>query len=72
MHSHYRINVAYHGKHYFATAPESCTSRAGMQVVASDLIERFPASEGFEVTVTYIECVGQELNRNEYDFSKED
>lgn len=51
--SYYSINVALHGRHYFATAKHSITDEAKASAVFHDIFTRFPADQGFLVDVTY-------------------
>lgn len=50
------INVSQHGKHLFATHARSITSEAQAKSLYVLLLARFPASGGFEVSVS--ECDG--------------
>ena len=61
MESYYEFNVAWEGKHYFATAPRSFpnTRKDKAMQFYKDLCERFPEIEGFSVTVVEWECVGR-------------
>jgi hypothetical protein len=56
--SHYEINVSLVGRHYFATHPRSLTSKDWAWEVLEDFKRRFPASEGFKVTMTFWEAKG--------------
>jgi hypothetical protein len=63
MESHYEINVAARGsdgraRHLFATAPRSCVTLSDMKRVRAHIESAFPASEGYEVTVTHWRCEG--------------
>lgn len=60
MESYFEFNVSYEGRHYFATSPRSfptCQPDKAKRFY-TDLCERFPESEGFNVSVTAWECVG--------------
>ena len=59
MQSHYEINVSLDGRHLFATAPRSCTTEAEMNRAYAEIVARFPASEGFKVSVTHWQCRGR-------------
>ena len=63
MESYFEFNVSYEGRHYFATAPRSfpASQVSKAQRFYSDLRERFPESEGFNVTVTAWECTGSPM-----------
>jgi hypothetical protein len=56
----YRINIAKSGKHFFATARQSITSKAKMERVYSELLSKFPESDGYFITVSVI----RELHSN--------
>lgn len=49
----YEINVSKNGKHYFATHERSLTGQSEAEKAFKDFQERFPESEGFEVTISY-------------------
>ena len=61
IHNHYRINVAKNGLHFFATAPDSITEPHHMKEVLKELREKFPESDGYEVTVTYWKVSGEHI-----------
>ena len=61
MQDHYRINVSLNGRHFFATAPNSVTSLDQAELVAREIRARFPATEGFLVTVTHWQSRGTEV-----------
>lgn len=61
MQSYYEINVALNGKHLFATSERSCTTRSECEKVFSIIKKKFPKSEGYDVAVTYWDCVGRPL-----------
>jgi len=48
----YEINVSLKGKHFFATAKRSITDREQLKKAYTVFAEKFPASEGYELTVT--------------------
>ena len=60
MESYFEFNVAYEGKHLFATAPRSFPSslEGKAKQFFAELCERFPESEGFSVSVTEWKCYG--------------
>lgn len=58
MPSYYEINVALHGRHYFATAPRSLTLYTEAQRALADFRKRFPVCEGFTVTCTHWDSLG--------------
>lgn len=55
MYSHYEINVSKNGKHFFATAPRSAKDLKEAEKIHDEMKNRFPESEGFAVSCTYIE-----------------
>lgn len=65
MPSYYEINVSLNGRHYFATAPRSLTLYSEAMCAAADFQKRFPAAEGFKVTMTHWECRGQSIEIGE-------
>jgi hypothetical protein len=64
MESHYEFNITLNGRHFFATHPRSGTTMCKEDVKNSLklLREKFPQSEGYEVTVTYWKAVGHHLD----------
>ena len=59
---HYTINVAKGKQHFFATADHSLTSRIEYLKILPVIVEKFPASEGYSIMVTYWEKVGRPQN----------
>lgn len=59
---YYEINVSLNGQHLFATAERSLTTWHSAKMAYELLRERFPASEGFGVTMTRWESVGTKLD----------
>jgi hypothetical protein len=55
---YYEINVSLNGRHYFATHERSLTDSEKAVHAYWDLVDRFPKSQGFEVTMTQMKCVG--------------
>ena len=49
---HYEINVSKDGKHFFATAERSITSLTKAEEMYMLFKEKFPESEGYEISVT--------------------
>lgn len=49
----FEINVAKNGKHYFATHERSLTGHSEAEAALKDFKNRFPESEGFDVTISY-------------------
>lgn len=56
---YYEINVTKRGQHFFATAPRSITSATKLREVHDEMIARFPKKDGFGVSVTRYETIGQ-------------
>ncbi|MFA7278735.1 MAG: hypothetical protein WC100_01410 [Sterolibacterium sp.] len=55
---YYEINVSLRGGHFFATAPRSITHEGRMKELRTVLAAKFPAAEGYELTVTKYETRG--------------
>ena len=49
---YYEINVSLNGKHLFATAERSISNRWELDKVYHIFKEKFPESEGYEMSVT--------------------
>lgn len=62
MQSHYRINVSLKGYHFFATAPESCTTESGAAQVYKQLAKAFKEKDGYKISVTHWTGSGKELD----------
>lgn len=58
---YYEINVALNGKHFFATAKRSITNPWDLKDKLKVFIDKFPKNEGYELSVTKWEKVGEEL-----------
>lgn len=58
--SHFEINVALRGKHFFATAERSCTTRDKATEVFRELQKRFPAEEGYTVAARWVSFITTE------------
>ena len=52
MESHFEINVALNGRHFFATAPRSARWEEDAKKLYKEIKTRFPEKDGFEVSVT--------------------
>ena len=70
MLSHFEINVAKDGEHFFATDPRSCTTREKTEAVLKAIRRAFPASGGFEISATEVETRG--IYRRLDDLTQED
>lgn len=55
---YFEINISLNGDHYFATAKRSITTAKKAAAVILDLRKRFPAKEGYEISVTCYHEVG--------------
>lgn len=62
MPSYYEINVTLNGYHLFATAQRSIQSEHKLREVLAIFMNKFPESEGYSISATYWDCVGQILN----------
>lgn len=49
---YYEITVSLNGKHLFATAERSVVNTYQLQKIYNLFVEKFPAEEGYEITVT--------------------
>lgn len=56
---HYEINVSLNGTHFFATHKRSLRIKSDMEKVHKVFKEKFPESEGYVVSVTLYQTVGQ-------------
>ena len=61
----YEINVSLHGYHFFATHERSIVNTSKLKEVYKVFEEKFPKSEGYEITVTYWTKSGKEINMEE-------
>lgn len=69
MQSYYEINVSKKGQFVFATAERSATNVWDAKQLYKLFKEKFPESEGYEIDVTYWECIGSNYQEK---FIKED
>ena len=65
MYDHYEINVSINGVHFFATAPRSCVDDFEAARALREIRDRFPASDGFSVTISKWTGTGHELDDSE-------
>lgn len=56
---YYEINVSLNGRHLFATAERSITSRIQMEKMYELFLEKFPESEGYKLSVVKYEKIGE-------------
>ena len=61
---YYEINVALNGKHLFATAERSITSKSQMEEMYKLFEQKFPKSEGYTLNVTLWEKRGTQIIRH--------
>jgi hypothetical protein len=48
---HYEINVSLHGRHFFATAPRSITTKEEVRAVLAEFDKVFTEARGFVIMV---------------------
>ena len=65
MVNYYEINVSLHGRHLFATAPRSLTSKQDYDKCLEMFKVRFLKSDGFEITASHETHRGLILDVNE-------
>jgi hypothetical protein len=58
---HYQINVSENGKHLFSTEPGTMYSEETAMKAFSRIKERFTSDDGFQVDITYWNCVGMDI-----------
>jgi hypothetical protein len=58
---YYDVNVSQHGRHIFATHERSLTTEREAYRVYLLLRARFPAAEGYELSVTHWQTTGKVL-----------
>jgi hypothetical protein len=59
---YYEINLALNGRHLFATAKRSITSQPELKKVCKIFVEKFPQSEGYNISITEYEEDGYSLD----------
>lgn len=59
MQSYYEINVALNNSHLFATAERSAVTLDQLARVLAVIVAKFPESEGYNITASRINVVGQ-------------
>jgi hypothetical protein len=64
----YEINVSFRGVHFFATAERSVTSFLDLKKVFPVIRDKFPESEGYEISVTEYHRVGKQISLEELAF----
>lgn len=58
---YFEINVSHQGKHLFATAKRSISTRDQAKALWQKLKSAFPGDEGYEVTVTKWTTIGERV-----------
>ena len=58
----YEINVSLNGQHFFATHERSIVSEKKLKEVYKVFKEKFPKSDGYELSVTYWTRNGKEID----------
>ena len=59
----YEINVAYKGKHLFATHPRSASTMGEAIKVYKEISSRFLESDGYKVSVDQWESFGHDVTK---------
>jgi hypothetical protein len=62
---HYEINVSLNGEHFFATHSRSIVDSRKLKEVYGEMVERFPRSDGFAVSVVRVETTGRHVDMSE-------
>ena len=65
MPSYFEYNVSLNGYHLFATAPRSGETwlyDGKVEELGRILREKFPESEGYQITLTFWKCCGHRVN----------
>lgn len=57
----YEINVSLNGRHLFATAERSLTNERDARALYADFATRFPADQGFKISLTEWNKTGRDL-----------
>jgi hypothetical protein len=60
---YFEINVARNGKHFFATAEQSCTTREEALEVYSEFKKKFPSEEGYKLDITQWDTIGRYMTK---------
>lgn len=61
---YYEINVSCDGKHFFATSERSLTTRIDAQIAYNIFKDKFPADEGYKISVSRIEQLGYDQTKS--------
>lgn len=62
----YEINVSLNGKHFFATAERSLTTKEDAMKVLVAIIKKFPKSDGFKVDISEWREEGTQFTDEEF------
>lgn len=62
---YYEINVSLNDRHFFATHERSITDMNKLKNVCEVFAEKFPKSEGYEITISYCEKRGYRIDIND-------
>ena len=62
---YYEINIARNGKHFFATAERSITTKETLKEILEVFKEKFTKEDGYAINVTYWEKIGHYVDANE-------
>lgn len=64
MQTHFEINVAKNGKHFFSTSDHSLVTADHTRAVYKEIVVRFPKRDGYTVTISYIKVEGEDQTRS--------
>lgn len=74
---YYEINIAFEGRHFFATAPRSITNNKELLFIIGVFENKFPSADGYCISVSYHPAVsygviikGTEVINGYYDKEK--
>ena len=62
----YEINIALNGSHFFATQPRSITDMEKLQSAFKILTLKFPAEEGYSLSVSYHPGISYSCSRRSF------
>ena len=62
---YYEINVSLNGKHFFATHERSIDSKSQLEKVYKVFKEKFPVSEGYQLSVTHWRTAGEIIDMDD-------
>jgi hypothetical protein len=64
---YYEVNISQNGKHFLATAKRSLSDLVKAKTVFGTLCDRFPAEEGYELSLTLQYETGEEIAKRTKD-----